>query len=67
MKKILITGSSGYIGSHLCKMLEGQYEVHGLDLNMPQTPVDRFYKQDINRLFEPETEYATIFDVIKGD
>jgi len=60
MKKILITGSSGYIGSHLCKMLEGKYEVHGLDLNLPQTTVDRFYKQDINRLFEPETEYDAV-------
>lgn len=60
VKKVLITGSSGYIGSHLCKMLEGQYEVHGLDLNMPQTSVDRFYKQDINRLFDPESEYDAV-------
>jgi UDP-glucose 4-epimerase len=60
MKKILITGSSGYIGSHLCKMLEGQYEIHGLDVNMPKAPVDRFYKQDINRLFEPESEYDAV-------
>ena len=60
MKKILITGSSGYIGSHLCKMLEGKYEIHGLDVNMPQASVDRFYKQDINRLFEAETEYDAV-------
>jgi len=60
MKKILITGSSGYIGSHLCKMLEGHYEVHGLDLVMPKAPVDRFYKQDINRLFDPECEYDAV-------
>ena len=26
MKKVMITGCSGYIGSHLCKMLEGKYE-----------------------------------------
>lgn len=51
MKKILITGSSGYIGSHLCKMLEGQYEIHGLDVNEPVIPVNKFYKVDINRLF----------------
>jgi UDP-glucose 4-epimerase len=51
MKKILITGSSGYIGSHLCKMLKGKYEVHGLDVNDPIVPVDKFYKVDINRLF----------------
>lgn len=60
VKKVLITGSSGYIGSHLCKLLHGEYEVHGLDLNMPQTSVDRFYKQDINRLFEPDTEYDAV-------
>jgi UDP-glucose 4-epimerase len=51
MKKVLITGSSGYIGSHLCKMLEGQYEIHGLDINDPIVTVDKFYKVDINRLF----------------
>jgi len=51
MKKILITGSSGYIGSHLCRMLEGQYEIHGLDINDPIVPVTKFYKVDINRLF----------------
>ena len=51
MKKVLVTGSSGYIGSHLCKMLKGNYEVHGLDINDPIIPVDRFYKVDINRLF----------------
>lgn len=46
-----MTGSSGYIGSHLCKMLKGNYEVHGLDINDPIVPVDKFYKVDINRLF----------------
>ena len=51
MKKILITGCSGYIGSHLCKMLEGQYEIHGLDLHDPIVPISKFYKVDINRLF----------------
>ena len=51
MKKVLITGSSGYIGSHLCKMLKGKYEVHGLDINEPLYPVDKFYQVDINRLF----------------
>ena len=51
MKKVLVTGSSGYIGSHLCKMLKGNYEVHGLDIVDPIVPVDKFYKVDINRLF----------------
>lgn len=49
MKKILITGSSGYIGSHLCKFLENKYEIHGLDINDPIIPLNKFYKLDINR------------------
>jgi UDP-glucose 4-epimerase len=51
MKKILITGSSGYIGSHLCKMLENEYEVHGLDIVDPQATLNEFYHCDINRQF----------------
>lgn len=60
MKKILITGSSGYIGSHLCKMLENDYEVHGLDINGPQHPVKEFNQIDINRLFITEEEYDAV-------
>jgi UDP-glucose 4-epimerase len=49
-KKILITGNSGYIGSHLSKMLSKniEYEIHGLDKNIPNIPVDVFFKQDIS-------------------
>lgn len=52
MKKILITGSSGYIGSHLCEMLGDEYEVHGLDIVDPQVPLNEFYRCDIKRPFE---------------
>jgi UDP-glucose 4-epimerase len=51
MKKVLITGCSGYIGSHLCKMLAGRYIIHGLDIKEPIVPVHKFYKVDINQLF----------------
>lgn len=51
-KKILITGSSGYIGSHLCEMLGDEYEVHGLDIVDPQVPLNEFYRCDIKRPFE---------------
>jgi UDP-glucose 4-epimerase len=51
MKKVLITGCSGYIGSHLCKLLANDYEVHGLDIVDPQAPLNEFYRCDINRHF----------------
>jgi UDP-glucose 4-epimerase len=60
MKKILITGNSGYIGSHLCKMLENEYEVHGLDIREPQHPVKSFYKIDINKPLLMEEEYDAV-------
>lgn len=60
MKKVLITGCSGYIGSHLCKLLENEYEVHGLDIRPPQHPVSKFIEQDINRIFSVEDEYDAV-------
>ena len=39
MKKVLITGCSGYIGSHLCKALDEEYDVRGLDIIAPQHPI----------------------------
>lgn len=60
MKKILITGCSGYIGSHLCKLLEKDYEIHGLDIREPQHPVKEFHQIDINRLFTIEEEYDAV-------
>jgi len=61
MKKILITGNSGYIGSHLSKMLDGEYELHGLDLNNPQYPITSHRKHDI-RQSVPENKNT--FDAI---
>lgn len=55
MKKILVTGSSGYIGSHLCKRLSNQYTIHGLDIVSPVVSIDKFIRVDINNftgLFE---------------
>ena len=60
MKKILITGNSGYIGSHLCKMLEKDYEIHGLDIREPQHPVNTFHQIDINRPFVSDEEYDAV-------
>jgi len=49
MKKILITGNSGYIGSHLCKLLENDYELYGMDLTNPQHPITHHRKHDIRQ------------------
>jgi len=40
MKKILVTGSEGYIGKHLIKMLANEYDVYKLDLIDPVEPID---------------------------
>jgi len=66
MKKILITGSSGYIGTHLCEMLKDEYEVHQLDIRPPQKELDYHYQQtyypfDITK---PFTNYDTVYDTV---
>jgi UDP-glucose 4-epimerase len=62
MKKVLITGSSGYIGSHLAKMLMDtlKYDVHGLDIREPEQVMHRFYQQDINRPFVLDEEFDCV-------
>lgn len=47
--KILITGNSGYIGSHLTKILnkDFRHEIHGLDQTYPLIPVHKFFIQNI--------------------
>ena len=62
MKKVLITGSSGYIGSHLVDMLMRtlKYEVHCLDINSPQVVANRFYNIDINRQFALDVEFDCV-------
>lgn len=49
MKKILITGASGYIGQHLAKLLSDSFDVYGLDIVEPKDfePFDWFWKWDI--------------------
>ena len=60
MKKVLITGNSGYIGSHLTKMLQEEYEVYGLDINSPQIEPKLQYKVDIRRMIEVNDEFDTV-------
>jgi UDP-glucose 4-epimerase len=47
LKKILITGNSGYIGSHLSNLLNPDYDVYGLDFNDPQVSISKHYSEDI--------------------
>jgi UDP-glucose 4-epimerase len=62
MSKILVTGSSGYIGSHLCQILkkDSTIIVHGLDKNNPIVAIDKFYKQNILNLQTLEEEYDCV-------
>ena len=60
MKKILITGNSGYIGSHLSKMLNDEYEVYGLDKVGPQFKVKKHYNLDIKSLLNVKEEFDAI-------
>lgn len=60
MKKILITGCSGYIGSHLCKMLSGRYEIHGLDIVPPKISIQKFHNLDIKHLPTVAQKYHAV-------
>lgn len=61
MKKILVTGSSGYIGSHLCAYLAKLgYNVTGLDCFVGGTGCHEFIHQDITDGDEIEGEYDSV-------
>ena len=49
MRKILITGNSGYIGSHLSQILvkDINLEIHGLDKDSPTIQLTKFYHQNV--------------------
>lgn len=50
MKKILITGAAGYIGSCLFSYLNKKYDVYGLDKINNNNNSGRFFKIDLNNL-----------------
>lgn len=61
MKKVLITGSSGYIGSHLLKTLENnKFEVYCLDVQDPKIETKNFVNVDIRMPIGVDLEFDAV-------
>jgi nucleoside-diphosphate-sugar epimerase len=45
--KVLVSGGSGFVGSHLIKSLSRNHEVHNLDISPPKFERDKFLQVDI--------------------
>lgn len=66
MKKILITGGAGYLGSHLAKQLKNMGNtIHIIDIKLPHHPFwDKFYhldiRDDLSKVFEL-TDYDIVY------
>lgn len=60
MKKILITGCSGYIGSHLINYLKKDYIIHGIDMVDTQVNPNSFLKTNINHRIHIEESYDAV-------
>ena len=64
-ERVIITGSSGFIGRHLCKKLHGSYYIIGYDKEIPHPNysiyVDEFIHGDITKdLFNHENIHSVI-------
>lgn len=60
MKKILVTGSSGYIGQHLCAWLAKKHHITGIDRVVGGTGCHEFIHQDILDTNEIAGEYDAV-------
>lgn len=66
MKKVLVTGSEGYIGKHLIKMLENKYDVFKLDLVDPTNPIDIGKSINIDIEFDTVVHLAALVNVSRS-
>jgi GDP-L-fucose synthase len=68
MKKILVTGSSGLVGTHLIeKLLNKGYEVIGVDFNPPVKPIDNQNFKFISFDLRNQTDVTLLFNDFKFD
>lgn len=68
MKKILVTGSSGLVGTHLTeKLLSKGYEVIGVDFNPPVNPIDNQNFKFISFDLRNQTDVTLLFNDFKFD
>jgi GDP-L-fucose synthase len=68
MKKILVTGSSGLVGTHLIeKLLNKGYEVIGVDFNPPAKTIDNQNFKFISFDLRNQTDVTLLFNDFKFD
>lgn len=68
MKKILVTGSSGLVGTHLVeKLLNKGYEVIGVDFNLPIKTIDNQNFKFISFDLRNQAEVTLLFNDFKFD
>ena len=60
MKRILITGNAGYIGSHLSKLLSTEYHVYGMDQSENIAPVVSHSLTNICNLTPVDMPFDTV-------
>ena len=66
MKKILITGSEGYIGKHLIKMIGNQYDIYKLDILDPTNPIDIRNNINLDIEFDTVIHLAALVNVSRS-
>lgn len=66
MKNVLVTGSMGYIGQHLIKMMEGKYNVDGVDMKDPFNSIDLAASFNITKRYDAVVHLAAYCNVSKS-